>query len=150
MPEMESPLFFENPIQYNLHRHANSKNQPDKHIHHDGQLERIAEVNNLFSLKPDQARTMHVGVGGQHDIGSDYKITGTLEEKTKQYYDLINKGSIELRKYVTNFKKDIVVTNFDNPIFTKLTLDTNRNLAKASSWWYDKTNEFKKYIDENI
>ena len=155
IPEMEHPKFFSNPPEYNAIVHFNSKNQPKHHIHHDGQIERIAELHNMFSLKPDQARSMHIGVGGQHDIDNINKITGTLDEKIQKYYTLISQGSSELRKYVTNFKEDIVVTSLDNEtwgkdIYKDLLLDDKRLLARASSWWYDPNNEFKDYINDSI
>jgi hypothetical protein len=100
----------------------------------------------MFSLKPDQARSMHVGVGGQHDVDNSNKITGTLDEKVQKYYSLISQGSSALRKYVTNFKEDIVVAPLDiNPV-KEYILDIDRNKAKASSWHYDTNNNFKKYI----
>lgn len=150
IPEMEHPKFFTNPVAYNADRHPTSKNNPQHHIHHDGQIERIAELNKMFSLKPDQARSMHIGVGGQHDVENPNKITGTLDEKVQKYYELISQGSLELRKYVTNFKEDIVVTKLDNLNWNELYLDSTRSNAKASSWWYDPNNEFKDYINENI
>jgi hypothetical protein len=146
---INNPLFFTNPIHYNSIFFPKSKNKPNIHIHHDGQIERIAEKNNMYSLKPDQARSMHVGVGGQHDRGASLKITGTLNEKVAKYYELISLGSQELRKYVASFKDDIVVVPLDITPYNKLYLDIDRTMAKASSWWYDITNEFKGYISEN-
>lgn len=147
---MNNPMFFSNPVQFNSMYFRNSKNKPDHHIHHDGQIERIAELNKMFSLKPDQARSMHIGVGGQHDSGSEFKIEGSLDEKVAKYYDLIKQGSTELRKYVTNFKEDIVVSSLDINVQKEYILDIDRILSKASSWWYDPKNEFKEYINENI
>jgi len=150
LPRISNGIFYADPIKYNQTLFTTSKNKPDTHIHHDGQIERIAELENMFSLKPDQARSMHVGVGGQHDIGSEFKIEGTLDQKVTKYYDLIKLGSSELRKYVTNFKEDIVVAPLDIDYTNKYILDINRNQAKASSWHYDKENEFRKYINSNI
>ena len=146
LPHTSNPLFYSNPIAYNQKYFNSSKNKPDHHIHHDGQLERIAEYNNLFSIKPDQARSMHVGVGGQHDTDNPNKITGTLDDKVTQYYGLIELGSKALREYVTNFKEDIVVTPLDNEPWAMLCLDSARVMAKASSWWYDPDNSFHRYI----
>lgn len=147
LPRLNNPLFYSNPIHYNQTHFLTSKNKPDHHIHHDGQIERIAEAEGMFSLKPDQARSMHIGVGSMHGTASEYKIEGTLQEKVDKYYNLIKLGSSELRKYVTQFKEDIVVAPLDIAPWTNLELDLNRNKAKASSWWYDQDNEFKTYIN---
>jgi hypothetical protein len=147
IPTMSNPLFFANPIYYNQMFFTTSKNKPDVHIHHDGQIERIAEINNMFSIKPDQTRSMHVGVGGQHS-GSKYTIDGSLNDKVAKYYELMSLGTEELRKYAENFKEDIVVTNLDNETWDNLILDPTRTLSKASSWHYDEDNEFERYIDE--
>lgn len=149
IPILDNPLFYSNPIQYNQTYFPNSKNKPDHHIHHDGQIERIAEANQMFSLKPDQARTMHIGVGSMHGTASEYKIEGTLDQKVSKYYELIAQGSTELRKYVTQFKEDIVVIPLDITPPKELYLDIDRTLAKASSWWYDPLNEFRDYINRN-
>ena len=149
LPRLTNPLFYTNPVQYNQLYFPASKNKPDHHIHHDGQIERIAEYENLFSLKPDQARSSHIGVNSMHGTASEYKIEGTLQKKVDKYYELIKLGSSELRKYVTQFKEDIVIAPLDIDPYNKLYLDTDRTLAKASSWWYDPLNEFRDYINKN-
>lgn len=146
LPHLSNPLFYSNPVNYNKFYFSNSKNNPDVHIHHDGQIERISELNNMFSLKPDQARSSHVGVGGYHSGESEYRIEGTLHDKVAKYYELLSLGSNELRKYAKNFKEDIVVTSLDNESWTNLCLNSTRDLTKASSWHYDPNNEFHRYI----
>lgn len=47
-----------------MQRFGNLRIAPFDHTHHDGSLERIMLASNLFALKPDQARSMHVGLSG--------------------------------------------------------------------------------------
>jgi hypothetical protein len=143
-PHLDNPLFYKNPIEYNKYYFSKSRIPPEEHIHHDGMIERIAESNNLLSLKPDQARSMHVGVGGMHG-GTAKEITGTLQERVAKYYELF-KNPEELRTYAERFKEDIVVTDLDNEEWNELYLDIDRTRAKSSSWWYDPDNDFKKRI----
>ena len=43
----------------------------------------------------------------------------------------------------------MVVTNPLGPYWEDLKLDTERKLAKASTWFYDEHNDFKEYIQCN-
>ena len=46
--------------------------------------------NNLFALKPDQCRSMHVGLSGVFCKGNPPQ--GTLEERVEQWRELIKDG----------------------------------------------------------
>ena len=141
-PYLQDELFFSNPIAYNMQRFNNLRIAPHDHTHHDGALERMMLANNLFALKPDQARSMHVGLSGIFCRGNPPQ--GTLEERVAQWRELIKDGD-KLRSLST-IPSDIVVTNPQGPYWEDLKLDTERNLAKASTWFYDDANDFKDYI----
>jgi len=96
----------------------------------------------LFALKPDQARSMHVGLSGIFCKGDPPQ--GTLEERVSQWRELIKDGD-KLRSLST-IPSDMVVTNPQGPYWEDLKLDTERNLSKASTWFYDEHNDFKNYI----
>jgi hypothetical protein len=85
---------------------------------------------------------MHVGLSGIFCGGTP--PSGTLEERILQWKELIKDGD-KIRKLSTQ-PQDIVVTDPKGPKWNSLYLDTDRSKAKASSWWYDKNNDFKKYI----
>jgi len=142
-------LLYSNPIEYYKLYFNNCRIPHNEHIHQDGFLERCSIKNNLYSLKPDQARSLHVGVGGQHCGNNEYKIEGILDQKIIKYYDLISKGSKELRKYTDKFKEDIVVIPLDIEPAKKYIIDINRNLSQASSWYYDNTNSLRNYINKS-
>lgn len=144
IPFLSHPLYFEDVVQFNNMFFANSRIKPWEHTHHDGAIERIMEYFNLFALKPDQTRSMHVGLSGIFCGGTPPQ--GTLEERVLQWKELIKDGD-KIRK-LSNHPQDIVVTDPKGPTWNYLRLDLDRNKAKASSWWYDTKNEFKKYIEE--
>jgi hypothetical protein len=87
---------------------------------------------------------MHVGLSGNFCKGEPPQ--GTLEERLAQWRELIKDGD-KLRA-LSSIPHDMVVTDPEGPKWNDLYLDVDRNQAKASSWWYDTENEFKKYIDE--
>ncbi len=136
------PPYFEDPVEFNRIYFPNSRIPPNEHTHHDGAIERIMEWHRLFSIKPDQTRSMHVGLKGIFCNGQAPK--GTLQDKITQYRELIKDGD-KLRNLST-LPDDMVVTDPKGPSWNDLRLDTDRVLAKASSWWYDEGNEFKEYI----
>jgi hypothetical protein len=142
-PFLYNPLLFFHPIEFYNVIFSNSRIHPNDHTHHDGAIERIIEHFNLFALKPDQARSMHVGLSGIFCKGNPPQ--GTFEERIKQWRELIKDGD-KLRS-LSNLPQDMVVTDPEGTIWENLYLDINRDKAKASSWWYDKENEFKKYIE---
>ncbi len=119
LPHLEREAFYTNTLVYNQVTFPNSRIPWNEHYSHDGQIERIIEKNGLFALKPDQARTAHIGVNGGVDPNNDIRNAKP-----------INTPLIDI-----DFNWD------------RLMLDVDRNLAKASTWWYDPNNEFKKYIE---
>lgn len=141
-PHLQDELFFRNPIAYNMQKFGNLRIAPFDHTHHDGSLERMMLAGGLFALKPDQARSMHVGLSGIFCKGNPPQ--GTLEERVSQWRELIKDGD-KLRSLST-IPSDMVVTNPQGPYWEDLKLDTERNLSKASTWFYDEHNDFKNYI----
>lgn len=118
-----------------------------EHCHHDGFLERVMEKNNLFVLKPDLARSSHIGLSGVCTRAKK-KVIGSLRDKISEYYYLmINPKELKERSY--NPEDMVVAPLLDRAYHSpdNLILDTNRNIAEASSWWYDTNNDFKKHID---
>tara|TARA_R110001583_G_scaffold8965_11_gene42346 strand:+ start:3617 stop:4576 length:960 start_codon:yes stop_codon:yes gene_type:complete len=141
-PFLSQDSLYQNPILFNRLNFPKSRMEAQEHSHHDGLIERIMEFHNLFVLKPDQARSMHVGLSGifcQGDVPP-----GALLERVEQRRELIKDGD-KLRA-LSHSPADIVVTDPAGPSWESLRLDSNRNLAKASSWWYDHHNDFNKYI----
>ena len=131
-----------NPVEFYNKHFFESRISPTDHPHHDGAIERIMDINQLFVLKPDQARSMHVGLSGVFCKGEPPK--GTFEERIAQWRELIKDGD-KLRS-LSNLPEDLVVTDPEGPEWYKLELDLDRTKAKASSWWYDHNNEFDEYI----
>ena len=142
-PALESENLYRNPLFfYNLH-FATSRIATNDHTHHDGLIERIMDQHKLFVLKPDQARSMHVGLSGVFCKGKAPE--GSLEERLAEWRELIKDGD-RLRS-LSNLPEDLVVTDPEGPEWNELKLDIDRNLCQASSWWYDIDNDFKKYIE---
>ena len=141
-PVLEIPGFFDNPVEIYF-RYLNCRIPPFTHTHHDGALERIMLVNKLFAIKPDQARSMHVGLSGIFCGGNPPQ--GTLKERISQWRELIKDGD-KIRS-LSNMPHDIVVTDPDGPEWTNLELDLNRDKCRASTWFYDPSNQFKDYIN---
>lgn len=142
VPEITHELMM-NPIDYYRNKYPNSRIAFNDHIHHDGFIERVMEKYKLFVLKPDAARSMHVGLSGVFCQGTPPQ--GTFEERLSQWRELIKDGD-RLRS-LSNRPGDLVVVDDKGPDWQYLILDTDRTKAKASSWWYDTKNEFKDYID---
>lgn len=143
VPFLVNPLFFSRTHEFYANIFPNSRINPNEHTHHDGAIERIIEHFELFSLKPDQSRSMHVGLSGIFCKGNP--PSGSFESRISQWRSLIKDGD-KLRS-LSNLPSDIVVVDAKGPEWSNLLLDANRDKAKASSWWYDKKNEFKKYIE---
>jgi hypothetical protein len=136
--------YFEDPIGFNYTYFWHIRIKPFDHTHHDGALERIMLANNLFAIKPDQARSMHVGLSGIFCGGNP--PNGTLSERVAQWRELIKDGD-RLRS-LSNMPQDIVVTDSKGPEWDRLELDLDRRKCRASTWFYDLENDFKKYINE--
>jgi hypothetical protein len=145
-PYFEAPGYFENPMAFNVLYFSDSRMRPYDHTHHDGAIERIMWKHKLFSLKPDQSRSMHVGLSGIFCKGTP--PTGTFQERLSQWRNLIKDG--EKLRSLSSLPSDLVVTDPKGPSWNILRLDLHRSLAKASSWWYDTNNEFKTYIYEQL
>lgn len=140
-----------NPLGYYASNFPNSRMSSQEHTHQDGAIERIMEDEKLFVLKPDQARSMHVGLSGGNFTGWNGKGQlphGSLEERVSQWKELIKDGE-KLRSLSTH-PHDLVVTDPEGPVWNKMVIDTDRDLAKASSWWYDTNNEFKEYMKVKV
>lgn len=145
-PYFTATGYFENPIEFNRQCFPDSRIHPQNHTHHDGAIERIMWKHKLFVLKPDQARSMHVGLSGIFCKGQPPK--GEFFDRVSQWRELIKDGD-KLRS-LSNLPQDLAVVDLKGPTWNKLVLDINRNLAKASSWWYDLPNEFNFYINEQL
>ena len=143
-PYMSDKMYFENPILFNNIHFNNLRIAPYDHTHHDGALERIMLANNLFAIKPDQTRSMHVGLSGIFCKGQPPQ--GTFDERIVQWRELIKDGD-RLRSLST-MPHDMVVTDPKGPEWSELFLDTDRSKS-TSQWFYDPDNIFKEYIDEN-
>jgi|TARA_Y100000361_G_C11131786_1_gene329415 hypothetical protein len=142
-PVLSDPLLYSNPHLFYGLKYPLSRIAPLDHTHHDGAIERIMDDNKLFVLKPDQSRSMHVGLSGVFCKGKAPE--GTFEERVSEWRELIKDGD-KLRS-LSNLPEDLVVTDPKGPEWDKLTLDLERDKCKASSWWYDPSNEFKEYIE---
>jgi len=141
-PYLDMPFYWKDPILFNHLNFGDSRIHPLDHTHHDGAIERIMLEHNLFALKPDQARSMHVGLSGVFCKGQPPQ--GTLEERISQWRELIKDGD-KLRS-LSNLPQDLVVTDPKGPEWNDLILDINRDICQASTWFYDNNNEFKDYI----
>lgn len=141
-PYLDMPFFWQNPVLFNHLNFGDCRISPLDHTHHDGAIERMMLAHNLFALKPDQARSMHVGLSGVFCKGQPPQ--GTFEERVAQWRELIKDGD-KLRS-LSNLPEDLVVTDPKGPEWTDLELDVKRDMCKASTWFYDNNNEFKDYI----
>jgi hypothetical protein len=141
-PALSDSLLYCNPVLFYSLKYPLSRIAPMDHTHHDGAIERIMVDNKLFVLKPDQTRSMHVGLSGVFCKGKAPE--GTFEERVSQWRELIKDGD-KLRS-LSNLPEDLVVTDPKGPNWNNLNLDLERDKCKASSWWYDPVNEFKEYI----
>lgn len=145
LPVINDDLFMQNPVEYNTRHFSTLRNPPTRHTHHDGQLERIGESNKLWSLRPDQARSMHIGVGGLYSGGQG--PTGSLDEKINWYKERLE-YSKELKKH-SNSPRDIVVIPKTIEPWDNIELDVDRTKAKSSTWLFDGNNSFKSYVEGN-
>ena len=142
-PFLSNELIYIDPVKFYFEKFPFSRINANDHTHHDGAIERIMEYFKLFVLKPDQTRSMHVGLSGIFCKGKAPE--GSFESRISQWRELIKDGD-KLRS-LSNLPQDLVVTDPNGPEWNKLNLDINRNLCKASSWWYDTNNNFKTYIN---
>lgn len=130
------------PPQFNAKWWSHLRNKPDHHIHHDGQLERMAEANDMFCLKPDHGRSGHIGLAGQHFGGTELKGFTYLEKAT------------HLLPFIHDTKW--LEANSDNPYdmvgvpealeWDTLELDLDRDKVITQKADFDPENTFKEYI----
>lgn len=156
LPVMKMPGYFEDPASFFAKHYPNSRIKPEHgHIDHDGAIERIIEANGLYAIKPDKARTNHIGFVGGHLIQNrylGYKLPGTLDEKIKALEYILSRGLEDMKKFATHIpeeeKKDWVGITFANleSKWEHLELDLDRNKALSSPSFYDDSNTFAKYI----
>jgi hypothetical protein len=142
VPAIDNTGVYADPLGAYQRHYSNIRLTPKEHVHVDGFIERIIYKNKLFSLMPDQARTMHIGVSGNNIKGKE--IEGNLQERITKLKELMKNGD-ELRKY-TELPRDICVVNEEGYPWTDLKLDTERNQTMASTVLFDPDNEFGKYI----
>lgn len=134
---------FNNPSQFYVDNFSNIRIHPFEHMHWDGCLDKISTKHELFTIKPDKARTCHVGLRGIHSKGSAPQ--GNLEKRVSQWKELI-KNPEKLRS-LSITPTDIVSINLDENIpFKNLKLDLERNQSLSSPIWYDVNNNFKDYV----
>jgi hypothetical protein len=161
LPIMQLPGYFEDPSSFFAKYYPNSRIKPEHgHIDHDGAIERIIEENNLFAIKPDQARTNHIGFVGGHLKEGRYlghRLTGTLQEKITYLNTVLCSGLDMMKKHATHIPEHeknnwvgITYTNIDIPEWNKLELDLDRNKSISSPSFYDDSNTFKQYIDNYV
>ena len=98
-PVLSDPLLYSNPELFYGLKYPLSRIAPRDHTHHDGAIERIMDQNKLFVLKPDQSRSMHVGLSGVFCKGEPPQ--GTFEERIKQWRELIKDGDKSLGLMIT-------------------------------------------------
>ena len=139
--------FFSNPIAYNQIYYPNSRIPPHEHYDHDGQIERIIEANGLFALKPDQARTAHIGFYGGTNLPPKM---ATVDQRVKVIEEIcFNQQKLSEESLIWDKRAvptEVVTCQLSNYNWEHLYLDVDRVNCKSSSWWYDPENRFKRYI----
>jgi hypothetical protein len=143
LPHLTDELYNE-PTGYYFKYFRDSRVPWHSFSHHDCFIERIMWKNKLFGLRPDQAISGHLGLRGIHSKG--LAPTGTLEQRIAQYKELMKDGN-KLRSLSSMPADMVVAPNWDQK-FGDLEIDAQRNLAKASLWFYDTENDFKNYIND--
>lgn len=129
------------PIDYNRRVWPGLRNEPTHHIHHDGQLERIAETNDLFCLKPDHARSGHIGVAGQHFNG---KVQGKTRAEKIAWLKSVMHDTKALEEASDNPYDMIAIP--ETLEWTTLELDLDRDKVITQKADFDPNNSFKEYI----
>lgn len=137
------PALYKNPSLYYYKNFPNSRIPYYEALHHDVFIERVMWDNKLFGLKPDQAISGHLGLRGINSKG--LAPQGNLQDRVNQYKELMKDGP-RLRSLSTTPEDLVVAPDWVGGKWNKLELDIDRTKAKASSWWYDTTNELLNYI----
>jgi len=157
LPVMEMPGYFEDPASFFARYYPNSRIRPEHgHIDHDGAIERIIEAHNLYAIKPDQARTNHIGFVGGHLKQNRYlghKLEGGLDEKILMLDKILKHGLNGLKSFATHVPDHekpewvgITYTPLEDFKWDKLELDLDRNKVLSSPSFYDEHNTFRDYI----
>jgi hypothetical protein len=146
-PLYDLPTYFSNPIRFNNQYYPNSRMRPDEHYDHDGQIERIIEQNGLFALKPDQARTAHIGFyGGASFEGMDLELDEKIEIIKAAVFDKDKLEDLHKKYDKRSIPTEIATCDLKDYEWEDLELDLNRDKCISSSWWYDPDNKFKEYM----
>lgn len=156
LPLYDMPYYFDNPPLFYSQNYPNSRIPHGHHIDHDGAIERIIEKHNLYAIKPDQARTAHVGFVGGHLNFNRYlgtKLRGSLQQKIVRLKELIKTGASALRNmacHIPEHEKEswrgVTCIDLIDYEWNDLFLDLDRNLCLSSPSFYDEENTFKDYI----
>lgn len=145
LPHFMSLSWYTNPIQYNQLMFPKSRIPHDSFLDHDCMIERIMEAHRLFVLKPDHARSAHIGFTGgitgkeKGEDLSNYEFDKQVEILQSILYDT---EALKAKAHVN--KHDIIGLPKLKP-WNDLDLDIYRS-AKSSSWHYDTNNEFKDFV----
>ena len=147
LPLYNQMHYFSNPILFNYFNYPNSRIPPQDHYDHDGQIERIIEANELFALKPDQARTAHIGFyGGASFEGLDLDLDDKIAIIKEAVFDKIKLEDLKKKYDSRSIPTDVATCDLSDYKWDDLELDLDRTKCIASSWWYDPDNKFKEYI----
>ena len=148
IPLYSMPHYFSNPIIFNRYYYLRSRIPPHEHYDHDGQIERIIESNNLFALKPDQARTAHIGFyGGASFEGIDLDLDEKIEIIKTCVFDSNKLEELRKKYDKRSIPTEVATCSLEDYEWEDLILDIERDLAISSSWWYDPDNNFKTYVE---
>ena len=150
LKHINNPMWYENPQQYNMQHFLKSRIMPHIFLDHDCMLERIMEQDKLFVLKPDHARSAHIGFTGGisgRDKGEDISAM-PFDARVEMLEEIIYDTQALKEKAHVN-KHDIIGLPFEKE-WQLIVLDTDRDRAVASSWHYDLDNEFRDYMVQRI
>tara|TARA_R110002051_G_scaffold221410_1_gene285013 strand:- start:1166 stop:2107 length:942 start_codon:yes stop_codon:yes gene_type:complete len=148
LPLYSLPYYFSNPIVFNSQHYPHSRINPGQHYDHDGQIERIIEKNGLFALKPDQARTAHIGFyGGVSFEGMDLDLDEKIEIIKAAVFDEEKLNELHSKYDKRALPTEIATCDLKDYEWDDLELDLDRDRCISSSWWYDPENTFKEYME---
>jgi hypothetical protein len=146
-PLFSLPHYFTNPILFNSFHYVDSRISAAEHYDHDGQIERIIEKNGLFALKPDQARSAHIGFyGGASFEGMDLELDEKISIIKAAVFDKEKLEYLHKKYDKRSIPTEIATCNLKDYKWEDLEVDLNRDKCIASSWWYDPDNSFKEYM----
>ena len=146
-PLYDMPHYFTNPILFNSFHYADSRISPHEHYDHDGQIERLIEKNGLFALKPDQARSAHIGFyGGASFEGMDLDLDAKIEIIKTSVFDKEKLENLHKKYDTRDIPTEIATCDLRDYAWDDLDVDLDREHCTSSSWWYDPENKFKEYM----